>query len=253
MKNRMKMKELERATGVNRETVRFYIREGLLPEPERRGRNVAFYDESFIERLELIKELKSKRFLPLSIIKSIVGSKQAPTLSEVQALMELDGHVFEGVPEEYTPEERKLSEVSERTGLSAAEILRMAEIGAIEIETTDGDQWLDDNSLHIVQIWGELRAKGGYKEELGFGPDNLQPYVDFVRWLAREELRMFAHGVAGRVTTEDSARMAESGIDGMNQIIGLMRKATLLRFIAQGNVPTGEEDVGQIRRDGTDD
>ena len=29
----VKMKDLERATGVSRETIRYYIREGLLPEP----------------------------------------------------------------------------------------------------------------------------------------------------------------------------------------------------------------------------
>ena len=43
---RMRMRDLERATGVGRETIRFYIREGLLPEPERPGRNVAWYDAS---------------------------------------------------------------------------------------------------------------------------------------------------------------------------------------------------------------
>ena len=37
----MKMAELERRSGVGRETIRYYIREGLLPERERRARNVA--------------------------------------------------------------------------------------------------------------------------------------------------------------------------------------------------------------------
>ena len=59
--------------GVGRETIRFYIREGLLPEPERPGRNVAWYDESFVERIALIKELQQKRFLPLQVIKAIVA------------------------------------------------------------------------------------------------------------------------------------------------------------------------------------
>ena len=31
----MKMKELETRTGVGREAIRFYIREGLLPDPEK--------------------------------------------------------------------------------------------------------------------------------------------------------------------------------------------------------------------------
>ena len=35
VRSRMRMRDLERATGVGRETIRFYIREGLLPEPAR--------------------------------------------------------------------------------------------------------------------------------------------------------------------------------------------------------------------------
>lgn len=57
-RTRMKMQDLERATGVGRETIRFYIREGLLPQPERPNRNVAWYDEAFVARVGLIKELQ---------------------------------------------------------------------------------------------------------------------------------------------------------------------------------------------------
>src|SRR5215470_18409262 len=71
---RLKMKDLERATGVGRESIRFYIREGLLPEPERPGRNVAWYDESFIDRIALIKDLQRKRYLPLQAIKALIRS-----------------------------------------------------------------------------------------------------------------------------------------------------------------------------------
>ena len=35
MMQRLKMKDLEEVTGVGRETIRFYIRQGLLPEPDR--------------------------------------------------------------------------------------------------------------------------------------------------------------------------------------------------------------------------
>src|SRR5512134_917083 len=90
-RKRLKMKDLEQATGVGRESIRFYIREGLLPEPERPGRNVAWYDESFVERISLIKRLQQERFLPLSVIKGIVGSAAAPSAAEVQALRALDG------------------------------------------------------------------------------------------------------------------------------------------------------------------
>ena len=37
----MKMRELEQRTGVHRETIRVYLREGLIPEPERPRKTVA--------------------------------------------------------------------------------------------------------------------------------------------------------------------------------------------------------------------
>jgi DNA-binding transcriptional MerR regulator len=251
---RMKMRDLERATGVGRETIRFYIREGLLPQPERPGRNVAWYDQSFVERLALIKELQQKRFLPLQVIKAIVGNDAAPPRNEVKALLELDGKLFRAVDGGESAGER-LSVVARRTGLKAAEIRQVAETGLIELETRDGDQWLDDIGIRIVEVWAMMR-KAGYLDELGFKPDNLRIYVDFVRWLAREELRIFSHGVAGRVDVETSAQMAESGINLVNQILGLFRKATILKYVAAGNVaeaaePAAPPTAASASRDGS--
>jgi DNA-binding transcriptional MerR regulator len=230
------MKDLERATGVGRESIRYYIREGLLPEPERPGRNVAWYDESFVERIRLIKELQQKRFLPLHVIKAIVGNDATPPRDEVHTLLQLDGKLFPAVDGAPQPEPERLSTVARRTGVSAAEIRELAEIGVVELTTHKGDHWLDQHGVALVELWAKMRA-AGFREELGFGAANLRVYVDFVQWLAREELRLFSHGVTGRVDTETSARMAEAGINFINQMIGLLRKTTLLRYIAQGNVP----------------
>lgn len=232
---RMKMQDLERATGVGRETIRFYIREGLLPQPERPSRNVAWYDESFVAQVALIKELQQKRFLPLQVIKAIVGSDAEPPRDEVKALLELDGKLFPAVGGGAEISAERVTEVARRTALKAAEIRQLADTGLIEIETREGDQWLEDTAIRIVELWAKLR-QAGYSSELGFGPENLRLYVDFVRWLAREELRTFSHGVAGRVNVETSARMAESGVNLVNQIIALLRKATIVRYVANGNL-----------------
>jgi DNA-binding transcriptional MerR regulator len=234
------MQDLERATGVGRETIRFYIREGLLPQPERPSRNVAWYDPSFVERIALIKELQQKRFLPLQVIKAIVGNDAEPSRDEVKALLELDGRLFPAVGggTEMPPE--RLTAVARRTGLKGAEIRQLADTGLVEIETRDGDQWLDDAGIRIVELWAKVREVG-FTTELGFVPENMRLYVDFVRWLAREELRTFSHGVAGRVDLETSIQMAESGVNLINQIIALFRKATILRFIAAGNLADRED------------
>jgi len=229
---RLKMRDLERATGVGRETIRFYIREGLLPEPERPGRNVAWYDESFVERIALVKELQRKRYLPLHAIKALIDSETPPSRTEVETLQAIDGTLYPGAAAAPT----RVSEVARRTGLSAGEIRRLEEVGAIEVVVRGGTRWLEGEAVRFVERWAALR-RAGYADALGFGPDKLRVYLDFVRWLAREELRIFARGVAGRVDRETAARMAEQGIDIVNELIGSLRKVTLLRYIAEGNLP----------------
>jgi DNA-binding transcriptional MerR regulator len=231
-RSRLKMQDLERATGVGRETIRFYIREGLLPEPERAGRNVAWYDESFVDRIALIKELQRKRYLPLHAIKALVEGESPPSRAEVDALLSIDGTLYRGL----APSEARVVDAARRTGLPVREIRRLASVEAIEIETRQGADWLAGDSLRFVESWAALR-KAGYAERLGFSPENLRVYVQFVRWLAREELRMFARGVTGKVDAETTSAMAEQGIEIVNDLIAQLRRRTLLRYIAEGNLP----------------
>lgn len=239
MTRRLKMKDLEQATGVGREAIRYYIREGLLPQPHRPGKNVAWYDEHFVERILVIKDLQRKRFLPLHAIKDIVGGDAPPTRAEIEALRDIDGTLFANLPAR-KPE--RLSGVAKRVGLRAAEIRRLAASEAFEIVTRRGDQWLEGDALRIVELWAAVR-RAGFESELGFVPENLRLYVDVMRWLAREELRLFTHGVAGKRDVATTRKMAEQGIDLVNEMLGLIRKATLLEFIHTGNLPAPSESM----------
>jgi len=69
----MKMAELVRRTGVEKQAIHFYINKGLLPRPLKTKKNMAYYDESYVERIKLIKGLQLKRFLPLDIIKEVIN------------------------------------------------------------------------------------------------------------------------------------------------------------------------------------
>jgi DNA-binding transcriptional MerR regulator len=59
--------ELAEKTGVSTRTIRYYIEEGLLPQPEIQGKYAVFNDE-YLYRLQLIKYLKDA-YLPLKEIK----------------------------------------------------------------------------------------------------------------------------------------------------------------------------------------
>jgi DNA-binding transcriptional MerR regulator len=68
----VKIGELAKQTQVSKETIHYYVREGLLPRPRKLGKNVAEYKASYVERIRLIKELQDHCFLPLSVIKRIL-------------------------------------------------------------------------------------------------------------------------------------------------------------------------------------
>src|SRR5690349_21004909 len=70
----MRMAELSARSGVARETIHFYLREGLLPRPRKGGRTVAYYDEAHLDRLRLIRRLREEKYLPLAVIKRLVES-----------------------------------------------------------------------------------------------------------------------------------------------------------------------------------
>ena len=70
-RRRMRMAELARATGVSRDTIHYYLREGLLPKPTKGGRTVAYYDDSHLERLRLIRRLREEKYLPVAVIRRL--------------------------------------------------------------------------------------------------------------------------------------------------------------------------------------
>lgn len=53
----MRLAELSRATGVPTATIKWYLRDGLLPKGAATARNQAQYDESHVRRLRLIRAL----------------------------------------------------------------------------------------------------------------------------------------------------------------------------------------------------
>lgn len=73
--------ELAERTGVSTRTIRYYITEGLLPQPEIQGK-YAVFNEDYLIRLELIKYLKDA-YLPLREIKLKLDSLMEPEIRDL--------------------------------------------------------------------------------------------------------------------------------------------------------------------------
>ncbi len=68
----LKVSELSERSGVPVATIHHYLREGLLPEPVKTSRNMAYYPPEFVDRLRLIKQLQEERFMPLKVIRELL-------------------------------------------------------------------------------------------------------------------------------------------------------------------------------------
>jgi AcrR family transcriptional regulator len=64
--------ELVSRTGVPAATVHHYLRLGLLPRPDRIGRNRFLYDERHVRALTLVRLLRERRGLPLPAIRKVL-------------------------------------------------------------------------------------------------------------------------------------------------------------------------------------
>jgi DNA-binding transcriptional MerR regulator len=93
----LKMKHLMEQTGESKSTILFYIKEGLLPEPEKPKTNLHLYDDSCINLLKFIKYLQNQLSYTIAQIKTIF-SKNNFSFSDDFSMMLRSLEVMAGSP-----------------------------------------------------------------------------------------------------------------------------------------------------------
>jgi DNA-binding transcriptional MerR regulator len=102
----MRISDLSRKTGLPVSTIKFYLRDGLLPPGEPTGRNQARYGESHLRRLGLIRALTTVGRLDLTSVRTLllaVEDEQVP-LAELydavhRAVAHAHAHALPAKPE----------------------------------------------------------------------------------------------------------------------------------------------------------
>jgi DNA-binding transcriptional MerR regulator len=229
----MKMKELEERTGVGREAIRFYIREGLLPEPEKPRRNVAIYSEAHVNRIGLIRQLKDERFLPLGVIKDLLDD---PALGDTERVN------FRGLDRLLSSrlgangdEEMSVSDFLDARSLEGEDLEAMHAAGVITLEGPPGNQILRGQDVRLAGIWADLKDAGfdGEGDRQSDDVDGFSRYIDVAETLAEAEVETFYNTVPGTRSTEDAAAIAERGISLVEELFSILHGRAIVRRIAQ--------------------
>ena len=168
----LKMKEIMDATGVTKATILHYVKEGLLPEPVKTGRNMAYYHHTCVERISFIKQLQSKHRLPLAQIKIILEERDKGL--EVTPLIEMKVVVFG----QSGPERLDKKAFCRATGLSPKEVNRYLSEDLL-IPKEEGR--FDPEDVAIGRI---LRLAG----DLGIKPEEAEYYPRFAEEIVTKEM-----------------------------------------------------------------
>lgn len=222
----MRMRDLEKASGISRETIRFYIREGLLPEPERTHRNSATYTDEHLARLVTIRRLKDERFLPLSVIRTLFAGEQ-PGWLEPQMLPEIEHLLRDRLDAE--GERVDISQFVEANGGDPDHLADTIAAGLVAPAADGTISPRDQRILRLLIDGGRI----GFTRERGYGGQGYGRIADIMHSLADLEIREFFARVAPHVGELEAADMAERGIGILNQLMAELFTREVLALLSE--------------------
>ena len=187
----LRMGELAEASGVPAPTIKHYLREGLLPEPVKTSRNMAYYPPEFVDRIKLIKQLQEEHYLPLKAIKEVLDSQERSRTSA--------------------------AEVRKRYGVPKEVLDRLAELEVL----TPNSRGYSPSDVKIIEAISRFRA-GGYDEEIGFTVYDTLRYKSAIEELVRQEVEVVMDRLAGEVSPERVVEMLEAGAQPLQDLIAAL-------------------------------
>ena len=217
----LKMSELVEASGVPAATIKHYLREGLLPEPIKTSRNMAWYRPETVERIALIRRLQDERFMPLKAIRAVLeeDSEQAMALLEVE-----DSILERALSGERT--RTGATEVSRAYGIPAEALDRLAEIGIL----TPNSRGYSPEDVRIIEAISRFRA-GGYDEQTGFTVYDTLRYRRALEELVREEVDVLMERLGDELSDDQARRLIESGVEPLRDFIAALHTKLMLEEV----------------------
>jgi DNA-binding transcriptional MerR regulator len=215
----MKISELADAAEVPVATVRHYLREGLLPEPVKTSRNMAYYPPEFVERIRLIKQLQEERYMPLRVIRELLDASNGD-VDRLRTLADTGDALVAKVlaPEtERTPE----SEVLERFEIPERALRRLTELGVL----TPDDAGYSPSDLRIIEAISRFRA-AGWNETTGFGARDVARLMQGLEPVIADELKLLVERFSA-LDVERARELVEGGATPFPALIGALNAKLL--------------------------
>lgn len=227
---RFKMRDLCAQTGLDRQTIHFYIQQGLVPEGQKTGRNMAYYSEEHLERIRLVRSLSRERFLPLKAIRAILEGRDEAFSPEQRRLMaEVRTQVSSALRTGPEPKFVSVKAVCARHDVRHEDVASLVRAGLLGSRGEGDALELVEEDVWVVEFWARMRTAGF--ADAGFTPDDLSLFDDVMSRLVRREAALFASRLDG-IETQQATALLDQGLPLINEFLTRMHTSRARQFLA---------------------
>ena len=223
----MKISELVKRTHVPKETIHFYIREGLLRKPRKSGVNSAEYNERYVDQIQLIKDLRDNYYLPIPEIKKVVKALKKQSPSD-QAVSQFYSRFFRPADRLLAREVIGQEAFRQATGLGRKWLNKAEEWDLITPEKRNGDVVYSPDDLAVGKLMVDMDQLGfGPKD--GFDPEDLRQIAEFVKEYVVSVSKKYYENNLEKLTSKEYAEKAGQ----YHEVISLFFYHLYRKFIRQ--------------------
>lgn len=226
----LRIGDLAERSGVPIPTIKYYIREGLLPAaPIKTGRTMAYYDLDYLERLRLVRTLREEHFLPIRVIRAVLAERGDEPLDRRDR--DLLARVAPGFLARIAPPPGQVTraELLAESGLGEGELAMLEEMGLIgESQPAGGARRYGADDRALVGAMRALEAAGLARSR--FPLEGMGHYIELLGELSRREVRTFLHHASDLPVSELEA-LAARALALTEPLLAIVRKKLILRAL----------------------
>lgn len=227
-----KMADLCRLTGMPRQAVHFYIREGLVPAGRKTGRNSARYGEVHVERIRIVRELQNERFMPLRAIRAVLdGRDDAFTPAQLGFIVDVKRRLSSTLAKPRDARRQiDANALLARNGLDASDLDDLQRSRVVEVERGPRGVRVSSEDTWAFEMLGNVRRLG-FARDLGFDDKFLRVYERAVTSLVEREWRAATERLAG-LPPERVAAMLEAAMPLVHEFFARYHAKKVRDFFA---------------------
>lgn len=209
--------ELSKLSGVSVQTIRFYVTQGLLPDPVKTARNMGWYSDVHVRLLCLVQKLQHERFLPLKTIRTLVQANE--------------GLEFTGDDEEQIEHLRARLASSPASPAADTRLADAADLAALTEREQSALRSLDRSpegkggevDASLLRLWAAIRNSVD-----GVPPELLRHISDLADRAVSHELEILGERFRA-LSPEEGEKVLDVVIPGINQLFALLHQRKVSR------------------------